>query len=202
MGFFVVLEGIDGVGTTTQGKLLTAWRRELGACRFTCEPTDGPVGRLIRRTLRAEEGAPDWRTLPWLFAADRADHLFGEIEPALERDEWVISDRYYHSSLAYQSLTLPLERVARLNDFRAPDITLVLQAPIDVCLDRIEKRGGVREIYEERERLERIHERYQAVIAFLRARGENIIEVDGHRPVDEVFEDLRLALEGLEGSPA
>ena len=75
-GRFFVLEGLDGAGTTTQAARLAAHLREHGREVIeTHEPTDGPVGRLIRQALRGEEGAVDRQTLPWMFAADRADHL-------------------------------------------------------------------------------------------------------------------------------
>ncbi len=120
MGRFIVLEGLDGAGTTTQAALLAEWLGARGEVVQTREPTAGPIGRLIRSSLRAEPDSPAETSLPWLFAADRAEHLTRVIEPALARGAWVISDRYYHSSLAYQSLVQPLERLLALNPFRAP----------------------------------------------------------------------------------
>jgi dTMP kinase len=192
MSRFVVLEGLDGAGTTTQSARLVATLRSRGAnVVATREPTDGPVGRVIRQVLRAEAGSPDVHALPWLFAADRADHLWRTVEPALARGEWVVSDRYYHSSLAYQSLTLPLERVHALNaDFRVPHVTIFLAVPVDVCLERISGRPE-KEIYEERDRLVKIEAAYRRVNDFLRARGEPIVELDGTRPPDEVEAAVR-----------
>ena len=198
MSRFVVIEGLDGAGTTTQTERL-ARRLSAGgvAVHATREPTDGPIGRVIRASLRADPDAPAVETLPWLFAADRADHLHREIEPALARGEWVVSDRYYHSSLAYQSLTLPLERVHALNaDFRAPDLTLFLAVPVEVCLQRLEGRP-TREIYEERDRLARIAASYDRVMGFLRDRGENIAILDGSASVDAVEAAIAAQVNGL-----
>ena len=182
---FVVLEGLDGAGTTTQVERLSrAWSdREVLVTR---EPTGGPVGRIIRQVLGADPDAPRMESLPWLFAADRSDHLFRTVEPALARGATVVSDRYYHSSLAYQSLTMPLEQVAALNRFRAPDLTVFLDVPVDVCLERIGRRGGPREIYERRDRLQRIAEAYEAVLDLVMERGEHVVRLDGTRSPEAV----------------
>ncbi len=182
---FLVLEGLDGAGTTTQTRHLAAWLRARGrSVHVTREPTAGPVGRIIRQVLQRAPDAPAEETLPWLFAADRADHLHREIEPALAAGSDVISDRYYHSSLAYQALTLPYPRVHALNaDFRTPDLTLFVTVPVEVALTRIHARSAVTgeapELYEQRDRLLAIAASYDAVLADLRARGEPIVTIDG-----------------------
>ena len=152
MSRFIVMEGLDGAGTTTQVvELVRALEAAGQPATRTHEPTDGAVGRLIRATLRDQPDAADRRTLPWMFAADRADHLHRVVEPALADGRWVVSDRYLHSSLAYQSLELPLEQVFALNRaFRVPDLTLFIHVPVQVGLDRIEARGATRELYEHR----------------------------------------------------
>jgi dTMP kinase len=161
-GLFVVLEGIDGSGTTTQ---LLALERELGERGIpvvaTREPTSGPVGGLLRgaleKRLRDASGSEvslDWTTLALLFAADRRDHLVREIEPALERGALVISDRYYLSSLLYQSATSPegagaLPWLVALNSkARKPDLTLVLTIDAEVAEARRKTRGGAEELFE------------------------------------------------------
>jgi dTMP kinase len=130
-----------------------------------------------------------------MFAADRADHLAAVIEPALARGEWVVSDRYFHSSLAYQSLTLPLDQVWTLNHtFRVPDLTIFVRVPLDVCLERVTSRGEEREIYEVREQLIRIERRYDGVISFLREQGHRIVEVSGVAPVQEIAGRIHAAV--------
>jgi len=185
---FVVLEGLDGSGTSTQLQRLASWLTTRGhSVHTTAEPSTGPVGRLIRATLQHDPEAPAPGTLPWMFAADRADHLAREVDPALARGEVVISDRYLHSSLAYQSLQAPLEHVWGLNaQFRVPDLTLFVDVPAEVSMQRIEARGERRELFEERERLEAIRQAYHRVIARLRDRGDTIVVVDGQGSRDHV----------------
>jgi len=187
-GRFIVLEGLDGAGTTTQARLLAATLRERGhEVVETHEPTDGPVGRLIRQALRGQDGAVHRSTLPWMFAADRADHLTRLVEPSLGAGADVISDRYLHSSLAYQSLDRDLDQVYALNaPFRAPDLTLFVGVPVQACLDRIEARGGVREIFEKREQLEAISRQYDTVLDLLAGRGDRIVHIDGDAPISTV----------------
>ncbi len=194
---FVVLEGLDGAGTTTQRERLADRLRAAGrAVLTTHEPTDGPVGRLIRATLRREPGAVDPGCLPWMFAADRADHLARTVDPALAAGAVVITDRYLHSSLAYQSLDLPLEDVFALNrHFRVPDLTVMVDVPVEECLRRIDARGAARELFEEQDRLERIAAAYEAVIARLTARGDRIARISGVGPIEAV-EDRIWALVG------
>lgn len=199
MGTFIVIEGLDGAGTTTQAAALAAWLRSAGhAVTETREPTDGPVGRVIRATLSEAPDAPAMQTLPWLFAADRADHLARVVDPALEAGHVVVSDRYYHSSLAYQSLTLPLDRVHALNaDFRVPDLTVFLHVDVDTALGRVTARSEAREIYERRDRLEAIAEAYDRVLARLRALGEPIVTVDGRAAASDVADAVRGAVQAV-----
>jgi len=194
---FIVIEGLDGAGTTTQTERLTEWFLARGQpCVATMEPTDRGVGRLIRRTLNAETSAPTTRVLPWLFAADRCDHLEHLIEPRLKDGSVVLSDRYYHSSLAYQSLVLPLEQVHQLNaTFRVPDTTYFIEVSVDTALQRLKARGSAPEVFETRERLVAIEQAYQSVIAYLEDKGQRIVRIDGEASPEEVsysiHEDLR-----------
>lgn len=191
MGCFIVIEGLDGAGTTTQARRLVDWLAARGrTVHQTCEPSDGPVGRLIRSTLTGQPGAPAPSTLPWMFAADRADHLAREIEPALQRGD-VVSDRYTHSSLAYQSLELPLSRVHALNEgFRVPDLTLLLAVSAETALSRIAGRGGERELFEQQEKLDRIAHQYEMVVDLLRAMGQPIVRLDGGAEPDAVHDAI------------
>lgn len=188
MGRFVVIEGIDGAGTTTQAARLVARLRADGAdVVATNEPTDLPIGRLIREVLRRAPDAPDRAALPWMFAADRCDHLARRVLPALERGAWVVSDRYLPSSLAYQSIEAPLALVDGLNQgFRAPDLLVMIEVPVDVALNRVLARGGKRELYEERAWLERITDRYAEVVALLEGRGWKVLRIDGTAEIEAI----------------
>ncbi len=198
MGRFVVIEGIDGAGTTTQAARVTEALRARGdGVVQTAEPTDGPIGRLLRRVLRQEQGAPDPASLPWLFAADRADHLANRVVPALAEGGWVVSDRYVPSSLAYQSLERPMEDVAVLNAaFPLPDVTVMLDVPVDVALARVLARGGVPDRFERRDTLERVASAYDQALAWVQARGGVVVRLDGTRPIFEVTASILGALPG------
>lgn len=190
---FIVLEGLDGAGTTTQCQRLSDVLSHQGVTTVrTNEPTDGPIGRIIRKSLRREPGAPALTALPWMFAADRSDHLSRLVEPSLTKGSWVISDRYFHSSLAYQSLTLPLEQVWTLNQhFRTPDQTIFIRISVDTALERIAARGAERDVFEDRERLTQIAAAYDRVLDFLRELGHPIAEVDGSLPIADVTAAIR-----------
>jgi len=185
---FIVLEGLDGAGTTTQTERLALWLRERGWRTVeTREPTNGPVGRVIRDVLASRLEAPALETLPWLFAADRADHLYRTVLPAIREGVAVVSDRYYPSSLAYQTLTLPYSRVRALNaDFLVPDLTLFLDVDVDTCLRRIDARGRATEIFERREKMDAISDSYRRELESLRQEGDPIVTLDGTADVDSV----------------
>lgn len=201
---FIVLEGLDGAGTTTQLAALGEALAEAGAqVLITREPTTGPVGRVLRRSLAGDADAPPMAALPWLFAADRADHVFREIEPSRAKGVWVLSDRYVPSSLAYQSLTLPLEEVMALNAaFPAPDLLVFVDVPVDVGLARVHARGGPREIFERRDRLVPVAEAYERVLARLAARGDVIRRVDGTADVQTVTAAVIAAVKEVVGWPS
>ena len=163
-GRFIVLEGIDGAGTTTQCGLLAKRLRKDGvAVRTTREPSDGPVGTTIRQILAgrivgAGGRAPGWATMALLFAADRMDHVEAEIEPFVAGGGVIISDRYDASSLAYQSVSSgkggesTVEWIRTLNkQARRPDITVVLDVPAEVAVTRREARGDAAQLYEQNE---------------------------------------------------
>jgi len=194
---FIAIEGIDGSGGTTQTRLLAEWFRERGHPEVitTAEPSTGPVGVFIRRVLDASslESCIGDAVLPFLFAADRRDHLDREIVPALQRGSVVISDRYYHSSLAYQSLAIGLPEVAALNDrFQMPDLTVFLHLEPEVSLARIEQRGATMERFEALDRLRQISDAYEGVLVHCRARGERIERVSATGTPDEVHQAIRV----------
>ncbi|MDP2306909.1 MAG: dTMP kinase [Pseudomonadota bacterium] len=183
---FITIEGLDGSGGTTQVERLRAeWARRAPGREVVCtrEPSPGPVGRLLRQALAdvtIGEGV-----LPYLFAADRRDHLDRVVLPALARGAVVISDRYALSSLAYQSAALGLDKVAALNaDFPAPDLTVLLDLPPAECLARIDARGATRERFETLPRLEQIAAAYEA--GLLRLPTWRVARIDASGTPDEV----------------
>lgn len=191
-GLLVAIEGLDGSGGTTQTRLLSDWLRSRGrGVLVTREPSDLPVGLLIRDALRGRAPLGD-AVLPYLFAADRRDHLDREILPGLARGEVVITDRYLASSLAYQSLVLDFDRVASLNaDFLLPDLTVMLDLAPARCLERIGGRGAARERFEELEALEAVAAGYERALAWTAARGGPLLRVDGSLSPEAVAERIR-----------
>lgn len=199
-GRFIVLEGIDGAGTTTQRDLLAHWLREQGReVLTTFEPTDRTIGSLIREALKGRMAErPDAATLALLFAGDRLDHLAHEIEPALAAGHDVVCDRYVASSLAYQTETVPLEWVLSLNS-RAlvPDLTILLRVDPELALERIGVRqGGQRDLFEDLVTLRGVAQRYERLIDD----GQIVASVvDGSLDVDAVsavIQELVAALSG------
>ncbi|AWV89805.1 dTMP kinase [Bradymonas sediminis] len=199
---FIVIEGIDGAGTTTQSTLLHDYFQAQGQpALLTNEPSTGAIGTLIRKMIamrRDEDARPvDRETLALLFAADRLDHLKAEVEPALAAGQVVISDRYYHSSFAYQgdsvagSDALDLRWIRTLNErARTPDLTVFLHAPVDLCLERLGERDA-HDVFETREHLTLMEQRYDQIMALLQAEGEHIIRLDASLPRQTLAEMIR-----------
>ena len=200
-GAFIVLEGIDGSGTTTQMSLLAREleRRGLGV-ETTHEPSQGPVGRLLRQLL--VDAKTDchiaWGTMALLFAADRVDHVARTLLPAIERGRIVICDRYDLSSLIYQSLTAPetansLSWIRVLNrEAIRPDLTLVLDVPAEIAAERRQMRGGVQEVYETSELQRQLADAYAQAATFVP--DDTLIHLDGSAAPGAVAESVILAV--------
>jgi dTMP kinase len=197
---FVVLEGIDGSGTTTQ---LEQARTHLAArgrrVHATREPSTGPVGLLLRELLLGQhalpDGAPaDGHAMALLFAADRRDHLHREIEPALAAGTDVVSDRYLMSSLAYQAEEADRGWVAGLaRAVRPPDLTILLDVPVSVAAGRRRAAGRVVERYDHDETQARVADNYRA----LAAADPTAIVLDGARELEAVTRSVTDALDAL-----
>ena len=186
-GRFIVLEGIDGSGTTTQAlRLAEALRADGHDVLSTHEPSDGPIGVVLRQALtRRLVGLSD-RVLALLFAADRLHHLEAVVEPALAEGKVVVSDRYVLSSLAYQGMRLPLAWVESLNAAaRRPDLTLYLDVDARTAAGRRRGRGGVVELFDADEVQRAVARAYGRVIR-KHTRTQRVVRVDGAGSPDEV----------------
>jgi len=190
-GKLIVLEGIDGSGTTTQAKLLAQSLLAKGApAELTAEPSDGPIGRLIREYLKGERKFADrflsGHSLALLFAGDRLDHLAREINPWLEQGKLVISDRYLLSSLAYQSLDCDLDWIKSINrEAPPPDLTILLDLPVDIALKRVSQRPLWPELFEKAEVQKKVRENYLKLARELYS-DQRIVVIDSTRPIAEI----------------
>jgi dTMP kinase len=197
-GRFIVLEGIDGAGTTTQtDRLVEHLRRRGRMAAGTREPSGGPIGRLLREILLGQHrstggAAVGGTTMALLFAADRLDHLQREVEPLLASGTDVVSDRYLLSSLAYQAEEADRSWVASLaREVRAPDLTVLVDLPVEVAARRREKAGRPTERYDADLFLAKVAENYRQL-----ARDQpNMVIIAGDRSPDEVAIAIAAAVE-------
>jgi dTMP kinase len=199
-GRFIVLEGIDGSGTTTQLDKAVSHLLRLGhPAVATREPSGGPVGRLLREALlgrlNLEDGTRmDGRTMALLFAADRIDHLQREVEPQLAAGTAVVSDRYVLSSLAYQAEEAEREWVASLaRGIAQPDLTILLDLPIEVAAQRRAAAGRPFERYDADSYLAKVAANYRT----LASKEASAVVLDGAAPIDEVARAIATALDAL-----
>lgn len=188
-----MLEGLDGSGTTTQMKLLTERLSREGTPHWTTwEPTDGPVGRLIRSILARSTPAHP-RTVALLFAADRTEHIHEPetgIAARTTRGELVICDRYLFSSLAYQSLDCDPGFVHTLNgEFPLPQLLVFLDTPVRVCQQRLEMRGS-RELYDGFAFQSRVRAEYLKTLESYRSTGMRIASIPGDRPAGIIHGEI------------
>jgi len=212
-GKLIVFEGIDGSGTTTQvDRYATYLRGRKRPVRVTREPSDGPIGVLLRLGLagRLKIGASNQaQAMALLFAADRLDHLAHDIEPHLREGHVVLCDRYDLSSIAYQTATARLEGegpgefenwVRSLNRYALrPDVTIVVDVTADEAERRRRERRGAVELYEEAQLQRRLAELYGEAERLVP--GDKILRIDGNQPTDQVATAIREALAPLvEGS--
>lgn len=196
----IVLEGLDGAGTTTQTRRLVEHLNAHGKpAHGTREPSDGPVGRLIREMLTGGHAIAGEKlsqgTFGLLFAADRLDHMQREVEPKLAAGITVVSDRWYHSSLAYQGTGADRDWIAMLNArARRPDITVFLKVRPEVAAQRRAAARRKEELFEDLRMQQEVDAGYQATIAELQAQGERIDVLDGEQTEDQVFAAILRAI--------
>lgn len=187
-GKFIVFEGLDGSGQSTQARLLYDYFREQNySVILTKEPADDfESGRRIRQVLQKKEIMPS-RDLQKLFVNNREEHLENLIIPCLKEDWFVISDRYFLSTCAFGGINLDIEWLIKLNsNFILPDITFILDVLPEICLQRIDKRGTTREFFEEKQKLAKVLENYRT----LAKRFPNIHLIDGQSSIKVIFKSI------------
>lgn len=193
-GSLIAIEGIDGSGKSTQAELLYERLKKEGICsHLTMEPTGSPIGTLIRQILRGELRM-DNRVIAGLFVADRLDHLLNEtdgIAAKVEAGMTVVTDRYYFSSYAYNSVDMPMDWVIRANEpssaLLRPAVNVFIDVEPDVALERIAKNRRHVELFETGERLKLVRENYRKAFQMLE-NEERCVIIDGNRPQEQIAE--------------
>lgn len=188
-GKFIVFEGLDGSGVSTQIDLLMKYLKEKKIkVHLTAEPTRYLIGGLIKSWL-----SHDWKSTPeclqLLFTADRAYHLEKEIIPLLKKGITVISDRYLFSTLAYGGLEIKDRQwLFDINKkFILPDFTIFLDVSPEICVERIKKTRVSLELFEEKEKLRKVRKNYHEIFK----RFKNIYIINGAKPIKEVFNEIK-----------
>ena len=183
-GAFIVIEGLDGSGKTTQAKLLTAKLSRSHNVVYTAEPSRGKIGTFIRNSCLYGEKRLSVSTEALLFAADRIEHVENEIKPAIAEGKIVVCDRYVYSSLAYQgSADLNVEWIAEINKYALkPDFAVFIDVAPEKVLQRINRRKSVMENLETQRKVREIY--LKSV-----AKGD-LTRIDGDKPLEKVGEDL------------
>jgi len=194
---FIVLEGIDGSGITTHSRLLVEYLRNSGCnAVYTKEPTEGPIGRLIRGLLGGPSRVKP-EVLALLFAADRMWHLYYDrslpgvgIMGALSLGYIVVSDRYKYSSIAYQGLHLGFEWVEEINKFAIePDVIIYLRVDPKIAWNRITRTRSRLEYFEAPDTLEKVQRAFDKIFSELSSRGHRIVVIN------EVIDGRELSVE-------
>ncbi len=183
-GVFIVIEGLDGSGKTTQVNILAKKLSENYKVLSTAEPSQSKIGSFIRKGCLYEETRLPTEAEALLFAADRIEHMQNEISPALTDGKLVICDRYIYSSLAYQGSTgLSLDWIKTINA-RAlqPDFSIFIDVSPEHVLERLQRKKSVMETLETQQKVRKVYLRFVE-------KGELIL-VDGDKPKDEVADDL------------
>lgn len=198
LGRFIVFEGIDGSGTTTQSEMLKNYLLDSKINAVTtCEPSSGPIGNLIRegfkkRVAFVEDPKLFDEQMAYLFAADRHDHLYNVVDGvfALNKKEiTTISTRYFFSSLVYHvNNDEEYNFVKKLNEkFPLPDLTIYIDNPVEVSLQRISLRAH-RDTYENKEKLEKVKANYKKVFEDY---SKNLLIVDGGQSIEVIHNIIR-----------
>ena len=200
---FIALEGIDGSGKSTQAKILTQkLEREGIKVHATCEPTNGPIGKMIRDIFTRKLEA-DHRTIAPLFIADRLEHLLNPLNGIIRMlaDGYtVITDRYYFSSYAYQSPHVGMDWVVRANSIcaslRRPDVNIYIDISPEISVERISRGRDKIELYESLDELVKVKDAYFRVMEQLK-NEETIRIIDGNRTPEPISEDIWNLVSGL-----
>lgn len=192
-GKFIVFEGLDGSGKTTQAKLLSEKLKDRGEeVWLTFEQTEGVIGRLIQRVLDGEIKLNP-KAVQFLFIADRLQHL-QEIEKALARGKTVICDRYFWSTIAYGGSLADWRWWLDLHRYcRRPDLTIYVKVSPGVCLQRINVRQNkekIERVFEKEQKLEKVAKIYNKLISEF---SDSTVVVDGEQEIRPIADQIEKA---------
>lgn len=184
---FIVIDGIRGSGKSTQLELLAEWLKKDNEVLVTDEPTQGPIGKLIREIVYNEEFGPKMDAL--LFTADRVWHVEQIIKPALEEGKFVLCDRYYYSTLAIQSNQgVDFNWIKELHkNILKPDLVIILDVPAEIGLERA-KEKLTKDKFTKLEFLKKVRETYKLLVYRLK---EEIFIVDGTEDKEKVHKKIK-----------
>ena len=200
---FIVLEGIDKAGKTTQAELLKHYLINQGnSAVISSEPTEGVIGKLIRKAMQNQvfvikEKAKFDEQMAYLFAADRHYHLYNEVDGVyklIQHDNsHVIATRYYFSSLAYNTNNQEeFNFVYGLNKrFPNPDLVIYLDMSLDIALSRLEN-VPYTEVYETKEKLQQVKDNYQQIFQAYQGR---ILKIDAKDSIEQIHQIITAYLE-------
>lgn len=199
---FIVLEGIDGSGTSTQANLLQTYFVNRGEkAIISPEPSSGMIGNLIRQTLKnrvvfTRDRKHFDQQMAYLFAADRHDHLYNEIDGVfklLKAGFQVIVPRYYFSSLAYNGITPEEQTFIRYlnSNFPNPDLVIYLDIPVEIALNRLSGRASL-EIYENQQKLNLVRKNYSQI--FNEYSGL-MLQLDGTNAISSIHQHITQFIE-------
>jgi len=183
-GIFICVEGLDGCGKTTQAKLLARRLKKDYDAVYTAEPSNGKIGKIIKKNYLHTDKRGSAVVEALLFAADRFEHLKSEVLPALDEGKLVVSDRYAYSSLAYQGATgLDLEWIEKINEHAIrPDMALFIDVEPETVIRRLKRKRSVMENLETQLKVREIYLRFVG--------KDGLVRIDGNKPKREVAKEI------------
>ncbi|NWF87317.1 dTMP kinase [Candidatus Bathyarchaeota archaeon] len=192
-GLFICVEGLDGCGKTTQTRLLVKKLRKRGYnAIYTVEPSQGKIGRFIRRYCLHSTKRTSAVVEALLFAADRYEHVTNEIAPALKEGKIVVSDRYVYSSFAYQGAAgLDLKWIETINKHAVkPDLAIFVDVKPEVVVQRLKPKRSVMENLETQRKVREVYMKF--------VENSELIKIDGNKSIKDVADAiLKVTLEFL-----
>lgn len=191
---FIVIEGLDGSGTSTQSRLLEEYfKKQEIPCFLTHEPGSSLLEDFIRRLLKGEKQVRP-RSFAFLFTADREEHLFNAQNGIINHHKagkWIICDRYLFSTLAYQSADCGFDFILQLNSaFPLPEYLFYLDTSAETCQKRRELRSDEKEIFDENIFQQSLIKQYEKVLSYFKDSPMKIFRIPGEKDLTSVHKAI------------